>query len=88
MSDLGQEEPNSEGIAAIRAALANGEAVDDIGEADPFELKCARFAQNDYGNGQRLRERYGRDLLFVKDVGWHAWVDTHWSAKDGDRHRR
>ena len=85
MTDTGTNNENNGGIDAIQALLANAEPVPDIGEADPFEVKCARYAQNDFGNGERLRARYGRDLMFVRDIGWHAWVQTHWSAREGER---
>jgi putative DNA primase/helicase len=93
MTETGQNTEETDGIALIQGLIAAAEPEPDIGEADPFELKCARFAQNDYGNGQRLLARYGKDLMFVKNVGWHAWVKghpsakggTHWSAEDGER---
>ena len=40
-------------------------------------------ATNDTGNGQRLLKHFGADLLHVRDVGWHAWADTHWRREGG-----
>jgi putative DNA primase/helicase len=46
-------------------------------------VKCAQEPQNDTGNGQRLLKHFGADLLHVRDVGWHAWADTHWRREGG-----
>lgn len=73
------------GIATIRAALADAQPVVAAAEVDEFQLRLAHFAQNDFGNGQRLRARYGRDMLYVKNIGWHVWVGSHWSLPDGER---
>ena len=51
---------------------------------DETELELARFLRNDYGNGQRLIARHGDDLLFVRGIGWHAFVGTHWSRDEGE----
>lgn len=44
---------------------------------------CAREPQNDVGNGQRLLHHFGADLLYVRNVGWHAWAGTHWEREGG-----
>jgi putative DNA primase/helicase len=48
-------------------------------------LRLSKFLRNDVGNAQRLIDRYGNDLIFVKDIGWFVWTGTHWSSEDGDR---
>jgi putative DNA primase/helicase len=71
---------------AIRAAVL-GAAYADVpaGDLDDVDYKLARVVKNDYGNGQRLIARYGRDLLWVKGIGWHGWVGSHWSVETGER---
>lgn len=49
---------------------------------DVFET-CARFEQNDTGNGKRLLAHFGADILHVRDVGWHVWGGTHWALEGG-----
>lgn len=49
---------------------------------DVFET-CARFEQNDTGNGKRLLAHFGADILHVRDVGWHVWGGTHWALESG-----
>lgn len=44
---------------------------------------CSREPQNDTGNGQRLLHHFGADLLYVRNVGWHAWAGTHWEREGG-----
>ncbi|MFZ5715774.1 MAG: DNA primase family protein [Bradyrhizobium sp.] len=46
-------------------------------------LACSREPQNDTGNGQRLLHHFGADLLYVRNVGWHAWAGTHWEREGG-----
>lgn len=66
------------GLDAIKAARMAAQMY------TPLDLRCAKFEANDYGNGQRLRERFPDRLLFIKDIGWHAWVKTHWSHEMGE----
>lgn len=42
------------------------------GDAD-FNRELAQYDQNDTGNARRLRRRFGSDLLFVDQIGWHCW---------------
>ncbi len=49
---------------------------------DIFET-CARFEQNDTGNGKRLLAHFGADILHVRDIGWHSWAGTHWALEGG-----
>lgn len=50
-----------------------------------FELWLARHARNDLGNARRLVARYGCDLLFLREAGWHSWDGARWSREDGAR---
>jgi putative DNA primase/helicase len=45
---------------------------------------CAGEPQNDTGNGKRLLNHFGADLLHVRNVGWHAWAGTHWEREGGN----
>jgi putative DNA primase/helicase len=64
-----QREPHE-----INPELASGKSLD---------LICASYLFNDMGNANRLRARFGRDLIFVKDAGWFAWTGSHWSLEEG-----
>lgn len=44
---------------------------------------CAAEPQNDTGNGKRLLAWFGDALLHVREIGWHAWADTHWRREGG-----
>lgn len=50
-----------------------------IGEYSSLDRKLADLERNDLGNAERFQARYGRDLLYVRDIGWHHWDGTHWS---------
>lgn len=64
---------------------------DDPGEVQPdgreidFDLlkACAAEPQNDLGNSRRLRHRFGKELIHVQNVGFHAWDGRRW-AEDVD----
>lgn len=79
------------GEAAIREAIAGAQGF-DMHQADVFMLKedehdltCARYLLNDVGNARRLMTRFGKDLMYVRELGWLAWTGTHWSRQDGPR---
>jgi putative DNA primase/helicase len=38
---------------------------------------------NDFGNANRLIQRFGDDLLFVREVGWFHWDGGRWNREDG-----
>ena len=74
------------GEDAIRAAIAGAEEVTGDGKAGgKRDQQLAHRTLNDTGNSERFRARHGRDLIFVKEIGWLGWVGSHWSAADGDR---
>lgn len=58
-----------------------GESVLEPGDA--IFQECARFEQNDTGNGMRLLTHFGSDILHVREVGWHTWRTTHWGLEGG-----
>lgn len=41
--------------------------------------------RNDHGNAQRLRARYGRDLIWVDGFGWFIWDERRWAHSPGHR---
>lgn len=53
-------------------------------DPDPALLACAAEPQNDIGNGRRLRHRFGRDLLYVPNLGWHRWDGRRWFRAEDD----
>lgn len=55
----------------------------DEGEPLPPEARCVDFPLNDYGNGLRLVEHFGADLLEVARVGFFGW-DGRRFAPDPD----
>lgn len=71
----------------IRAAIAGAEPAEDdgTGKGGSRDLRLARKRLNDTGNGERLRERFGRDLMFVREFGRLSYTGTHWSAKAGPK---
>lgn len=60
-----------------------GQRPEDDGPAPP-EARCVEFPLNDYGNGRRLLEHFGMDVLFVPRVGWHVWAGSHWRMDPDD----
>ncbi len=52
---------------------------------DPLATDCAVFLQNDLGNSERFRRRFGDELIYIKDVGWHYFDGRMWSARDGSK---
>jgi len=53
-------------------------------DKDAPEARAAEYPLNDYGNGQRLMEYYGRDLLFVKRLGWFRWDGQRWVSDEDE----
>jgi len=71
------------GEAAIR--LVVGAAAEAEGDGGTRDERLARKLCNDTGNAERFRGRYGSDFFYVPEIGWFAWMKTHWSPRDGDR---
>lgn len=79
--------PGATGEAAVAAAVADAEARGSRAAGDDsgsLNLRCARLPKNDIGNARRLIERFGEDLLFVQDIGWHVWTGKLWNAERGE----
>lgn len=55
-----------------------GDLVADGDGANLLDLELSLLPKNDYGNSIRFIKRYGEDLMFVRDVGWHRYVDGCW----------
>lgn len=53
----------------------------------PSDRDLADLDRNDDGNGERLRRRYGQDLLAVDELqrdlrdGWLVWSGKHWEPR-------
>lgn len=59
------------------------------GDELPPEARCVEFPLNDFGNGQRLIEHHGQNLIWVSRVGWFVWTGRVWRADpDGIAVRR
>lgn len=71
-------------LQPIRDALTAATLVEDDGPPEDIDTRCAYFARNDIGNAQRLMVRYGHDMMFVRNVGWHWFIGTHWDLESGD----
>lgn len=55
-------------------------AFDSLPEKD---RKLFNFPKNDMGNGARLRERHGHDLIYTEEAGWYGWTKSKWSLENG-----
>lgn len=57
-------------------------------EWDEIDYLLAREPLNDAGNAARLMRRFGRDLMFIPGIGWHAWREVeetfYWDRETGD----
>ncbi|MBR2117685.1 MAG: hypothetical protein IJ935_03230 [Afipia sp.] len=53
---------------------------------DEVIAACSEEPQNDTGNGKRLLNYFGDSLLHVREIGWHAWAETHWRREGGTEH--
>lgn len=63
-----------------------GEASPPFGmsDEDAPEAAAVTLPLNDFGNGKRLMQYYGRDLLFVKRLGWFRWGGCRWVADEDE----
>ncbi|MCK1469798.1 DNA primase family protein [Bradyrhizobium sp. CW10] len=94
LTGLRGETPHPTGGAAPYGGQRNeDEHVDPIGDERPAGaadipaevlIACSHEPQNDTGNGQRLKTHFGGDLLYVRNIGWHAWAGTHWEREGGN----
>ena len=70
----GAEDPGFDGIDPGISPPPDGD-----GEMPP-EARCVNFPLNDFGNGKRLIEHFGPDLIYVPRVGWFRWTGRVWRA--------
>lgn len=80
---------NLSGPEAIRRAIQDAEVIEfperhGGGNWGPQDLELTHNARNDIGNAERLRARFGHDLLCVRGLGWHVWTGTHWELDGGE----
>ena len=66
---------------SVDGDLAQGEAESDA--EGPNNLLLSRHPRSDLGNASRLIARFGNDLMFVENVGWHVWDGRRWSSASG-----
>lgn len=62
------------------------ESAPEIAGDEPNEerdLRLFKFRRNDYGNAQRLLARFGADIIFVRNSGWHVWDGKRWARDEG-----
>lgn len=77
--DSGSEHLGADDLAALDTGG------DQHGPPIPEALlrECSLLDQNDTDNGQRLLKHFRDDILFVREIGWHAWAGTHWEVEGG-----
>jgi putative DNA primase/helicase len=56
---------------------------DGPGEGAGLDLALAYQSCNDFGNANRLIQRFGDDLVHVDNNGWFAWDNTRWDREGG-----
>lgn len=76
----------SRGESEILRLVKGAPEADGDDGGGTLDERMAKKALNDIGNGERFRIRYGTaNFMLVPEIGWFAWVKTHWSLRDGDR---
>ena len=78
----GRGRPGEEG-ADDSADLVEFEPLRD-GETACDPLKLAFFDRNDLGNAERLKARFGEDVIHVGNIGWHVWDGRRWQREGGE----
>lgn len=74
--DTGDVGDLSAGEREVAAALERAEAeIDDAAEVGAAidDADLAAQWQTDLGNARRLKTRHGKDLRYVRELGWLAW---------------
>ncbi len=79
-------------FAELAAAIDGDQTVDsslgEAGDSYPVSLevvrRCCDEPLNDTGNSQRLLAHFGRDMLHVREVGWHIYDGRRWCREGGD----
>ena len=71
----GEYFPSDEDAEALPAVL---DAV-EMRKVEPALIEAsAKLDQNDHGNAKRLLLHFERELLNVREIGWHRFLGTHW----------
>lgn len=52
-------------------------------EGDRLDLVLAYQSCNDFGNANRLIQRFGGDLMYVENNGWFVWDGQRWDREGG-----
>ena len=66
------------GIDDLLANAGPDKVLELIGNAD-FNAPATRYLWNDAGNGDRLADAYGLDLIYCTErKGFMVWLGTHW----------
>lgn len=84
------DDPGYDETQYYRVSQGSGvEPPQDDGSPLPPAARCIDYPLNDYGNGQRLIEHFGDDLVWISRVGWFVWNGKVWAADpDGIAVRR
>ena len=72
--------PSAE-LSAIADALEQADFFETVTEVD---RRLSWLPRNDMGNAKRLMERHGKNMLYVRNVGWHWYTGKFWDRKDGE----
>lgn len=84
--------PSNDGAPMGDDGRASDDDLHDAGDDEPPSgggidhqtvEACAALDQNDTDNGRRMLMHFGRDLVHVREIGWHAFAGTHWDADGG-----
>lgn len=76
----GEYFPSDEDAEALPAVL---DAV-EMRKVEPALIEAsAKLDQNDHGNAKRLLLHFERELLNVREIGWHRFLGTHWEPNGG-----
>ncbi len=54
--------------------------VTEIAATPVDEWELANLPRSDLGNAQRLQIRFGENLRYVPEQGWHAWDGKRWAG--------
>src|ERR1700729_3911497 len=52
-------------------------------EGDDLNRVLALQPLNDFGNAKRLILRFGKQLMFVNNIGWYVWDGNRWDREGG-----
>lgn len=84
LEDLRQQ---IDGAVVVDAGTGGGGVAqppdDDDGEPPP-DRELATYDKSDKGNGERLIQRFGRDLVFVDQNGWAVWDGKRFGYELGE----